>query len=83
MAEQSTDAAMLTVIAIIRALHRSGVIPAQSVADEMDIRATNAMLRGSASEREKVVQALAVTLQTLADGIEQAHPFASRSRPLP
>jgi hypothetical protein len=79
MTEQPTrDATMLTVMALIRALHDHGILPAQATADVLDRRAINASLRGQNGADEQLVQQLAVALQQWADLAESQHPFAPR-----
>ena len=73
-----TNPAMLIVLAVVRSLHRTGVLPIQAVAEEMDRRALNAKIHGTETEDEVVVRDTAVALQRFADMIEKEQPFASR-----
>jgi len=72
---RTKDPTMLVLMALIRALHEEGTLPAQAVADVLDRRALNAALRGKVSEDETTVQRTAVALQELADDIERHHAF--------
>jgi len=72
---RTKDPAMLVLMALIRALHEEGMLPAQAIADVLDRRALNAALRHKVSEDETTVQRTAVALQELADDIERSHSF--------
>lgn len=61
--QPTKDTAMLTVMALIRALHDQGILPAQATADVMDRRAISAALRGKESIDEQHIRRLAVALQ--------------------
>lgn len=75
------DATMLVLMALIRALHEQGVLPAQSVADILDRRAVNAAMRGQESSGEEIVRRTAVAVQNLADLVQQQHPFGKGKQP--
>lgn len=84
MDEQPTkDTAMLTVMALIRALHDHGILAAQATADVMDRRAISAALRGKEGIDEQLVQRLAVALQGWADIAQQQHPFVPKGQGTP
>jgi hypothetical protein len=72
---RTKDPTMLVLMALIRALHEEGMLPAQAIADVLDRRALNAALRRKVSEDETAVQRTAVALQELADDIERSHSF--------
>lgn len=79
--DRPADSTMLVLIALIRALHERGILPAQAVADVLDRRALNAAPRGTTS-RESDVQKTAVAVQELADLVERQTPFVSRDQPV-
>jgi hypothetical protein len=76
------DASMLVLMALIRALHESGVLPAQATADVLDRRAVNAALRTRTGD-EETVRMTAVLIQQIADQIERDCPFESTDRGQP
>ncbi|WP_168793572.1 hypothetical protein [Paraburkholderia aromaticivorans] len=77
--EPPKDATMLVLMALIRALHEQGTLPAQAVANVLDRRAVNAALRGSTSN-ETIVRETAVAVQKFADLVERQTPFGTASR---
>ncbi len=76
---RTKDPTMLVLMALIRALHEEGMLPAQAIADVLDRRALNAALRRKVSEDETTVQRTAVALQELADDIERSHSFRKQT----
>ena len=68
-----------TLLALIRALHTRGLLPAQAVADQLDGMAMAATVDPQGDEVSvTAARSAARTIQLIADHVERSHPFTPR-----
>lgn len=68
-----------TLVALIRALHVSEVMPAQLIADLLDTKALKPPGEGVDPERAAASISAARAMQTMADQLARSHPFPTRA----